>query len=163
MPSFDIVNQVDLQEVDNALNNTRKDVARRFDFRGSHTELILDKKAKSIHIVTGDDMKMRSLVDMIIENASKRGVSGKVFSFGNVEATSHGHVKRDISIREGIDKDQARQIVKIIKELNLKVQPAIQDEQVRVTGKKIDDLQTIIQTLKSASLDIPLQYVNLKS
>jgi len=163
MPSFDIVNQVDLQEVDNALNNTKKDVSRRFDFRGARTDITLDKKEKSIHMTTGDDMKMRALVDMFLENCAKRKVSGKVFDFKNVEATSHGHVKRDVVIREGIDKEQARKIVKIIKDLKLKVQPAIQDNQVRVTGKKIDDLQTIIQTLKATDMDIPLQYVNMKS
>ncbi len=163
MPSFDIVNQVDLQEVDNAINNTRKDVARRYDFRGSTTEITLDKRAKSIYLLTGDDMKMEALRDMLVENFAKRKVSGKNLDFGVVESTAHGNVKRDVAIKDGIDKDQARKIVKIIKDQKLKVHAAIQDNQVRVTGKKIDDLQTVMGVLREADLDVPLQFVNLKS
>ncbi len=162
MPSFDIVNQVDFQEVDNAINNTRQDVTRRYDFRGAHTEITLDKQAKSIHLLTGDEMKMESLRDMLVENFAKRKVSGKNLSFGPVEATSKGQVKRDVAVSEGIEKEVAKKIVKLIKDLKLKVQPAIQDNQVRVTGKKIDDLQAIISMLKEADLPVPLQYVNMK-
>ena len=163
MPAFDIVNQVDLQEVDNAINNTRKEVARRYDFRGTDTVINLDKKEKKIHLKTGSEMMMESLRDMLVENFAKRKLSGKVLVFGKVDNTAHGNVKRDVSITEGIDKDQARQIVKLIKDLKLKVQPSIQDNQVRVTGKKIDDLQEVIQLLKGTNLPIPLQYVNMKS
>ena len=162
MPSFDIVNQVDFQEVDNAINNTRQEVARRYDFRGAHTEITLDKKAKSIHLLTGDEMKMESLRDMLVENFARRKVSGKNLPFGTVEATSKGQVKRDVAVSEGIEKEVAKKIVKLIKDLKLKVQPAIQDNQVRVTGKKIDDLQAIIAMLKEADLPVPLQYVNMK-
>ncbi len=162
MPNFDIVNQVDLQEVDNAINNTLKEVARRYDFRGTDTVVSLDKKAKQIHLKTGSDMMMESLRDMLVENFAKRKISGKVLTFGNVDNTAHGNVKRDVTITEGIEKDQAKQIVKLIKEMKLKVQPAIQDNQVRVTGKKIDDLQEVIQMLKQTDLPIPLQYVNMK-
>ncbi|MFC1481193.1 YajQ family cyclic di-GMP-binding protein [Candidatus Neomarinimicrobiota bacterium] len=162
MPTFDIVNQVDLQEVDNAINNTRKEVARRYDFRGTDTVVNLDKKEKKIHLKTGSDMMMESLRDMLVENFAKRKISGKILVFGTVDNTAHGNVKRDVSITDGIDKDQARQIVKLIKDLKLKVQAAIQDNQVRVTGKKIDDLQEVIQMLKQTDLPIPLQYVNMK-
>ncbi len=162
MPSFDIVNQVDLHEVDNAVNNTRKDVARRYDFRGTNTVITLDKRAKSIHMVTGDEMKMEALRDMLVENFAKRKLSAKNLGFGEVDRTSHGNVKRDVTIREGIDKEQARKIVKLIKDQKLKVQAAIQDNQVRVTGKKIDDLQTVIKLLKEADLPVPLQFVNMK-
>ncbi len=163
MPSFDVVNRVDLQEVDNALNNTKKDVERRYDFRGSNTQITLDKNGKSIHIVTGDDMKMSALTDMLLDNFAKRKVSGKVLVFKDVDATSHGQVKRDVDIIDGIEKDQAKKIVKIIKDMKLKVQASIQDEQVRVTAKKIDDLQAVIETLKDSDLPIPLQYINMKS
>jgi len=162
MPSFDIVNQVDLHEVDNAVNNTRKDVARRYDFRGTNTVITLDKSANSLHMVTGDDMKMESLRDMLVENFSKRKISAKNLKFGEVDRTSHGNVKRDVAINEGIDKEQARKIVKLIKDQKLKVQAAIQDNQVRVTGKKIDDLQTVIKLLKETDLPVPLQFVNMK-
>ena len=163
MPSVDIVNQVDLQEVDNAIGNTRKDVARRYDFRSATTEITLDKREKRIHLLTGDEMKMEALRDMLVENMAKRNVSAKTLNFGKVENTSHGNVKRDVTIRDGIDKDQARQIVKLIKDQKLKVQPAIQDNQVRVTGKKIDDLQAVMQMLREANLPVPLQFVNMKS
>ncbi len=163
MPNFDIVNQIDLQEVDNAVNNTLKEVARRYDFRGTDTVVTLDKKEKKIHLKTGSDMMMEALRDMLVENFAKRKVSGKVLTFGTVENTAHGNVKRDVTITEGIEKEQAKQIVKLIKDLKLKVQPAIQDNQVRVTGKKIDDLQQVIQMLKGSDLPIPLQYVNMKS
>ncbi|MCK4577148.1 MAG: YajQ family cyclic di-GMP-binding protein [Candidatus Marinimicrobia bacterium] len=163
MPSFDIVNQVDMQEVDNAINNTYKAVARRYDFKGTNTKITLDKQARNIHMVTGEDMKMEALRDMLVENFAKRGLSGKNLSFGPMDSTSHGNVKRDVAINEGIDKDQARKIVKLIKDRKLKVQPAMQDNQVRVTGKKIDDLQTVIKLLKETDLPIPLQFVNMKS
>ena len=163
MPSFDIVNEIDMQEADNAVNNTLKEIARRYDFKGSQTEITLDKKGKTIHLVTGDDMKMTSLGDMLAENFSKRKISPRVLEFGPTDSTSHGNIKRDVKLLDGIEKEQAKKIVKIIKDKKLKVQPAIQGNQVRVTGKKIDDLQEVIQTLKGSDLPIPLQYVNMKS
>ena len=163
MPTFDIVNRVDFQEVDNAINNTLKDVARRYDFRGSNTTITLDKQANSIHMLTSDDMKMETFRGLLVENFAKRKLSAKNLGFGQVDSTAHGNVKRDVAIKDGIDKDQARNIVKLIKDQKLKVQAAIQDNQVRVTGKKIDDLQTVIQLLKDTDLPVPLQFVNMKS
>ncbi len=163
MPTFDIVNRVDLQEVDNAINNTLKDVARRYDFRGSQTTITFDKQAKSIHMLTGDDMKMETLRGMLVENFAKRKLSAKNLGFGQVDSTAHGNVKRDVAIKDGIDKDQARKLVNLIKDQKLKVQAAIQDNQVRVSGKKIDDLQTVIQLLKETDLPVPLQFVNMQS
>ena len=107
-------------------------------------------------------MMMEALRDMLVENFAKRKISGKVLLFGTVDNTAHGNVKRDVSITEGIEKDQARQIVKLIKDMKIKVQASIQDNQVRVTGKKIDDLQAVIQMLKGTDLPIPLQYVNMR-
>jgi uncharacterized protein YajQ (UPF0234 family) len=163
MPSFDIVNKVDLQELDNAVNNSLKEVATRFDFRNSRTTIELNKKDKVINLVTADEMKMRSLEDMLRTHCVRRKVNPKCLEFKDAEPTSQGLLKREVKIKEGIEIDTARRIVKIIKDLNLKVQAAIQDEQVRVTGKKIDDLQAVIQTLNSQDLGIPLQYVNMKS
>ena len=163
MPTFDIVNRVDIQEVDNAINNTLKDVARRYDFRGSNTTITFDKQANSIHMLTSDDMKMETLRGLLVENFAKRKLSAKNLGFGKVDSTAHGNVKRDVAVKDGIDKDQARNIVKLIKGQKLKVQAAIQDNQVRVTGKKIDDLQTVIQLLKETDLPVPLQFVNMKS
>ncbi|MCH7573765.1 MAG: YajQ family cyclic di-GMP-binding protein [Candidatus Marinimicrobia bacterium] len=162
MPSFDIVNQINLQEVDNAVNNTLKEVARRYDFRDTNTQVNLNRQEKKINLVAGSEMQMETLQGMLVENFAKRKVSGKNLKFGQVEATAHGDVKCVAGISEGIDKESARKIVKMIKEQKMKVQPAIQDNQVRVTGKKIDDLQAVIGLLKGADLPVPLQFVNLK-
>lgn len=163
MPSFDIVNEVDLQEIDNAVNITKKVIETRFDFRGSETEVDLDKKGKKISVLTADTMKMDAVKDMLATNFIKRKVSPKCMEYGDVEPTSKGAVKMEIKLKEGIDHDMAKRIVKLIKDKGLKVQAAIQDEQVRVTGKKIDDLQEVIAAVKGANLEIPLQYVNMKS
>ncbi len=162
MASFDIVNEIDAQEVDNAVNNTLKEVSTRYDFRGLHTEVEYHKKENRIHIVAAESMKLQAVKDMLIKHFVKRGLEPKVLEFGKEEGTSQGHVKVDITIKEGIDRETARKIVKEVKSLKLKVQPAIQDGQVRVTGKKIDDLQETIRHLKSKSFEVPLQFVNMK-
>lgn len=163
MPSFDIVNEIDLQEVDNAVNITKKVIETRYDFRGTDTEIELDKKGKKIGVVTGDTMKMDAVKDLLATNLIKRKVSPKCLDYGEVEPTSKGAVKMEVKLKEGIDHDMAKKIVKLIKDTGLKVQAAIQDEQVRVTAKKIDDLQAVIAAVRGANLEIPLQYVNMKS
>ncbi|MCA9731366.1 MAG: YajQ family cyclic di-GMP-binding protein [Deferribacteres bacterium] len=162
MPSFDIVNKVDHQEVDNAVNNTLKEVATRYDFRGSVTSIELNKKDMILTIHTEDEMKMRAVKEMLSVAFSKRSINPRNIKFGKEEPTSKGHLKLTATILQGIDKDEARAIVKEIKGLKLKVQPAIQDDQVRVTGKKIDDLQTVIQHLKASRIETPMQFVNMK-
>ncbi|MFO7596508.1 MAG: YajQ family cyclic di-GMP-binding protein [Desulfocurvibacter africanus] len=163
MPSFDIVSQVDQQELDNAVNNVRKEVETRYDFRNVTTVIDLNKKDKKISVLTGDEMKIKALKEMLAANCAKRKVDPQFLEWGKVEPTSKGQVKAEVKIVEGISKDMAKKIVKLIKDKGLKVQPSIQDEQVRVTGKKIDDLQEVIQMLKTTDLDLPLQYVNMKS
>ncbi|MBI1369747.1 MAG: YajQ family cyclic di-GMP-binding protein [Planctomycetes bacterium] len=163
MPSFDIVSKVDFQELDNALNNTRKAIEQRYDFRGVHTEITVDKKEKKLHVVTGDRMKMEAVKEMLLSNASKRKLDTKVFEFKEPEPTTGASLKRDIKIREGIDHDLAKKIVKMIKDTKMKVQVAIQGEELRVSGKKIDDLQEVIQFLRGSNLEVPLQFVNMKS
>lgn len=163
MPSFDVVNKIDMQELDNAVNNVRKEVDTRFDFRGANTEISLDKGTKRVHVVTADEMKIRAVADMLQAHCIKRKIDPKVLEFKDIEPTSKGAVKRDIHIREGISKEQAQKIVKDIKASKIKVQAAIQDDQVRVTGKKIDDLQAVIGLLKEGTYDVPLQFVNMKS
>lgn len=163
MPSFDIVSKVDVQELDNALNNVRKEIETRYDFRNINTELELNKKTMTINLVTGDDMKIKAVRDMLIAHCVRRKVDPKVLDFGKIEPTSGTQVKQAISIREGIDKDSAKKMVKLIKNMKLKkVQAAIQDDQVRVTGPKIDNLQEVIQLLNAEELDMPLQFVNMK-
>jgi uncharacterized protein YajQ (UPF0234 family) len=162
MPSFDIVSRVDLQEVDNAVNISRKAILARYDFRGSKTEISLDKKAKKIQVTTEDDMKMRAVQETLLENLVKRKVDPRYLEPKPNEMAGQGMLKREITINEGVDADNARQIVKMIKDRKLKVQAAIQDQQVRVTGKSIDDLQSVIQMLRSSNLSIPLQFVNMQ-
>lgn len=161
MPSFDIVSRVDLQEIDNAINITRKAILSRFDFRQSKTEIALDKKEKKIRMVTEDEMKMKSVQDTLIENLVKRKVDIKCLDAREIQMAAHGMVQREIAIKEGVDAETARTVVKMIKDQKLKVQAAIQEKQVRVSGKKIDDLQTVIQTIRAANLQIPLQFVNM--
>jgi uncharacterized protein YajQ (UPF0234 family) len=162
MASFDIVSRIDLQEVDNAVNISKKAILARYDFRGSKTEISLDKKEKKIHIITEDDMKMRSVQDTLLENLVKRKVDRRCLEPKANEMAAQGMIKREIAIKEGVDSDQARNIVKMIKDKKLKVQAAIQDQQVRVTGKSIDDLQNVIQMLRAANMPIPLQFVNMQ-
>jgi hypothetical protein len=163
MPTFDIVNKVDMQEVDNAVNMTRKMISTRYDFRKSQTELTLNKKDKSIHVLTEDSMKMKAVEAELSTNFSKRGIDPKAIDAGEIQSAAGDMIKRDIRIIDGIETDTAKQIVKLIKEQKLKVQAKIMDDQVRVSGKKIDDLQAVISMLKAKDLDVPLKYVNMKS
>jgi len=163
MPSFDIVSRIDMQEIDNAVNITSKTMLTRYDFRGSKTEISLDKKDKKIFVTTEDDMKMRAIQDTLIENLVKRKVDRRCLDPKSTEAAAHGMIKREIAIKDGVDSENARAIVKMIKDKKLKVQAAMQENQVRVTGKKIDDLQEVIQMLRGADIAIPLQFVNMQS
>ncbi len=163
MPSFDVVNEVDLQEVDNAVNITKKVLANRYDFRGSETEINLDRKQLQITISTEDTMRMQAVQDTLATNLIKRKLSPKALEYKEPEGTSKGGVRVVVALKQGIDKEMAKKITKLIKDQKMKVQTQIQDEQVRVTAKKIDDLQTVIALLKEQELDIPLQYVNMKS
>lgn len=163
MPSFDIVSEINMQEVDNAVNNLQKELATRFDFRGSETEIDFNKKDKVITMVTSDDMKMRALREMLISNALKRGIDSKSLEFGEVEKAGGAKLKRTVKLKEGIEKDEAKKITALIKGSGLKVQSSIMDDKVRVTGKKIDDLQEVIKLMKEGDFAVPLQYINMKS
>ncbi|MFC1865901.1 YajQ family cyclic di-GMP-binding protein [Chloroflexota bacterium] len=163
MPSVDVVSRVDMQVLDNAINNVRREISTRFDFKNVKTEITYDRKAKSIHIVTGDDWKMQTVTEMLIGKCSRLKLDPKCLDPREVEPTSHGTAKMYILIKEGISKETSQKIVKLIKGLKIKVQAAIQGEQVRVTGKKIDDLQEIMRLLKEQDYDIPLQFTNMKS
>jgi len=163
MPSFDIVSKVDLQEIDNAVNNVEKELATRYDFRGVTTELNLNRKENTLTIVTGDDMKYKAVREMLITHCVRRKVDPKALEFGEPEPAAKGNVRGVVRIKEGVDKPTAQKIVKLIKDLKLKVQTQIQDEQVRVTGKKIDDLQAVIRTLDAQDFEVSLQYVNMKN
>ena len=163
MPSFDIVSKVDIQQLDNAVNVTTKEITNRFDFKGSHVAINLDKKEYNLKIETEDDMKMRQLIDVLISRAHKQGIAPEAFDVSKEAYQSGKLVRKDVSVRNGLKQEDAKKIVKLIKDAGLKVQAAIMDDIIRVTGKKIDDLQEVIQKCKEASLGIPLQYINMKS
>lgn len=162
MPSFDVVNEVDVQEVDNAVNNVKKEVAGRWDFRNTTTEIELNRKDKKIAVEAGDEMKLAAIRELLQGHFVKRKIDPKCLEFKDFEPTSKMRVKQEIVVKEGIDKDTAKLIVKEIKDSKIKVQAAIQDNQVRVTGKSLDDLQAVIALLKGMPLEIPLQFVNMK-
>ncbi len=163
MPSIDVVSKVNLQALDNAINNVKREITTRFDFKNVKSEINYDRKTKYIHIVTGDDWKIKAITEMLIGQCTRLKVDSKCLDLKEIEPTSHGTVKTDILVKEGIPKETGQKIVKLIKGLKIKVQPAIQDDQVRLTGKKIDDLQEIMQLLKEQDYNIPLQFVNMKS
>ncbi|MFC1926692.1 YajQ family cyclic di-GMP-binding protein [Chloroflexota bacterium] len=163
MPSVDVVSKVDLQTLDNAINNVKREISTRFDFKNVRSEITFDRKAKCIHIVTGDDLKVKAVTEMLIGQCVRLKVDTKCLDFKEIESVSHSTAKMDILIKEGIPKETGQKIVKLIKGLKIKVQPAIQDDQVRITGKKIDDLQEIMRLLKDQDYNIPLQFVNMKS
>lgn len=163
MPSFDAVSRVDLQEVDNAVNNTVKEIATRFDFRGSKTQVALDKKTKQVTVTTESEMRAKAVREMLIGHMVKRKVDVDSVEFGEAKPAGGSLMRMEARIKEGVDKESARKIVAIIKDSKLKVQAQIMDDMVRVTGKKIDDLQAVMQLLNGSSLPVPLQYVNMKS
>lgn len=166
MPTLDVVSRINFTELDNAINNTQKAIATRFDFRNSPVQIEVNKKDKKIALHAADEGKMKSVEEMFTNAAVKRGFSVKSFEFGEIEQARHGalgNCKREIKLKDGLPTDLAKQIVKIIKDTKIKVQASIQGEEVRLTGKQIDDLRTVMAMLDKAGLPQPLQYVNMKA
>jgi uncharacterized protein YajQ (UPF0234 family) len=160
--SFDIVSEVNLQEVDNALNQARKEITQRFDFKDSKTLIDFSSKEKQITLHTIDEFHLKSAVDVLQSKLVKRGVSLKALRYGAVEPAASSTVRQNITLLVGIDKDDARAIVKMIKDSRIKVQAQIMDDQVRVSGKNKDDLQAVIQMIRDADLLFPVQFVNYR-
>lgn len=158
--SFDIVSRIDRQELDNALNQARKEIENRFDFRNSKTSIESDEK--KITLVSDDELKMRNVIDVLRGKAVKRGVDMKAFEFGEVEPAAGSTVRQVITLRAGIPKDKSKMLVEKIKSLKLKVNAQYQDEQIRVSGKNKDDLQKVIAALRDFEFDLPLQFVNYR-
>ena len=163
MPSFDLVSKVDAQALDNAVNVVTKEITNRFDFKGSHVVINLDKKEFKLKIETDDDMKMRQLIDVLISRAHKQGISPEAFDLSSEGAQSGKVWKKEVQVRNGLRQEDAKKIVKLIKDSGLKVQASINDDLVRVTGKKIDDLQEVIKASRGWNLGIPLQHENMRS
>lgn len=158
--SFDVVSRIDGQELENALNQARREIANRFDFKNSKTSI--ENDAKSITVVSDDEMKMRNVVDIIESKAVRRGVDIKAFDIGALEPAAGGTVRRVIKLRSGISKDLAKPLMERIKALKLKVNAQYQDEHVRISGKSKDDLQKVIAALKAMDFELPLQFVNYR-
>ncbi len=163
MPSFDISSKVDLQTLDNAVNIAKKEIDNRYDFKGTHVTFELNKKDMTIAVEVEGDMKLKQLEDVLLTKAMRQGLDAKSFDLEEEPVPSGKYVRKTITIKNGIDKENARKIVKLIKDSGVKVQAAIMDDIIRVTGKKLDDLQAVIQLCRTSSIDLPLQYVNMKS
>lgn len=163
MASFDIVSDVDLQEVDNAINQVQKELTTRFDFKGSKSEVKFDKITKKINILAEDEMKLRALHQIIETKFSKRSLDLRALNYGKEVEASGNTIKQEVVLKTGLEKEDSKKITKIIKDLNVKVQAQIQDDQVRVTAKKIDDLQAVIKALKDSDVGLPLQFINQRS
>jgi hypothetical protein len=160
MPSFDVVCQVDSQEIDNAVNQTLREVGQRFDFKGSNTELRHEEKA--LLLSSADEFKVRALAQLLKEKLAKRQVPLKALQEGPVEPGPGGTAKQRFELQEGIPVEKGREIAKLVKETKLKVQAAIQGDQVRITGKKRDDLQAVMNLLRQQDLGIAMQFTNFR-
>ena len=160
--SFDIVSQVDLQEVDNAIQQSIKEISQRFDFKGKLAKIEFDREEKKIMVTAENDFILKAMGEILNGKAVRRQISLKALSFGEVETNVSGVAKQTVTIQQGIPKEKAKLIVQAIKETGLKVQPQIQEDQVRVFGKSKDDLQTVMQTVRQKDFDISLQFVNYR-
>ena len=161
MPSFDIVSKVNMQEIDNAINQARKEIDQRYDFKGTHNEINLEKDA--IVLLGADDYKLDAVIDVLKGKLVRRNVSPKCLDYGKKEPASGGAVRQRVAIVQGVATEKGKEIVKFVKETKLKVQAQIMEDQVRVTGKKIDDLQEVIQAVKGHDFGIELQFVNMRA
>ena len=160
--SFDIVSVVEIAEVKNAVNQAMMEIRQRFDFKASKSQIILDEKENQITLLSDDDHKMQSVVDVLQSKLIRRKVDIKALDYGKLEDASGGIVRQIIKIQQGIPNDKGREIVKTIKGMKLKVQAQIMDDQVRVSSKKKDDLQIVIKELKQKELDFAVQFTNYR-
>ncbi|GIO66899.1 YajQ family cyclic di-GMP-binding protein [Paenibacillus sp. JTLBN-2024] len=158
--SFDIVSKFDLQEMNNAINQAEREIETRFDFKGSKSSLKLEKDA--LVIVSDDEYKLKSVIDILQSKMIKRGLSLKNVDYGKIEPASMGTVRQRIGLKQGIDQENAKKINVLIRDSKLKVKSQIQGDQIRVTGKSKDDLQAVMQLLRKADLPLDLQFTNFK-
>jgi cyclic-di-GMP-binding protein len=161
MPSFDIVSQVDMQEVDNAVNQAIKEIEQRYDFRGSKSELKWDKK--EIIFLGEDDYKMGAMKDILQTKMHRRNIDIKFLEFSKIDPAGGNLLRQTVKVKQGIDKEKAKEITKAIKDSKLKVQAQINDDKVRVTSKSIDELQSTMAFVKSSTFSLPLQFENMRS
>jgi cyclic-di-GMP-binding protein len=162
MPSFDITSKVDLQTLDNAVNVVSKEITNRFDFKGAHVVIELNKKEFKINLEADSEMKLEQITDVLISRSIKQGLAAEIYDLSKEAYPSGKVTKKEVIVRNGIKQEDAKKIVKLIKDAGLKVQAAIMDDIIRVTGKKIDDLQEVIQASKTWDVGIAMQFVNMK-
>ena len=162
MPSFDVVSTFDMQEVDNAVNTVKRDISTRYDLKGTQAKIDLNKTDKNITIVADNEMHLTAIKDMLENRSVSRKISLKTFEYKEEENASGMTMRQQVNLKEGISKENATKINKMIKSMKIKVQSQIQGGQLRVTGKKIDDLQEVITALNESDIDIPLNFVNMK-
>ncbi len=163
MPTFDIVSKVNSQTLDNAINNAKKEILNRYDFNGSNSTVELDKKTNVITIVTEDDMRLKAITDSIISRMMKQNLDPKSLDFGKEHSASGNMIRKELKIKEGIDKEAAKKIIAKIKDSKLKVQASMMDDQVRVQSKSIDDLQKVISLCRGEDFGQPLQFINMRN
>ncbi len=162
MPSFDVVSKIDLQKIDNAINTAKKELVNRYDLKDEECDIDLDKKSKIIKVQAKQDMAISSIADIILSKFSKQGLDVRSLDISGETKSSGKLVYQEIKIKEGIEKELGKKIMNHIKSLNFKVQPAIHDDQLRISGKKIDDLQALIANLRQQDFEIPLQFENFR-
>jgi uncharacterized protein YajQ (UPF0234 family) len=163
MPSFDITSKVDLQTLDNAINTVKKEIQNRFDFKDSPVVIDLNKKDYLVNLEAESEMKLTQITDVILSRSLKQGIAPEAFDLSKEHYPSGKVVKKEVPVRNGIKQEDAKKIVKAIKDSGLKVQSQIMDDVIRVTAKKIDDLQEVIALCKNSNFGLALQYVNMKS
>jgi hypothetical protein len=160
MPSFDIVSEIDMQEMDNALNQVKKEIATRYDFKGSNASIELADDG--ITVVGDSDSRVNTITEILRAKMVKRKLDAKCLEYGDIENASGGNKRQQVSIKQGVSTELAKKIVKLIKQEKMKVQAAIQGEQVRVTGKKRDDLQAVMALVRGMDADRPLMFTNFR-
>ena len=160
MPSFDIVSKTDLAEVDNALANVMREIGQRFDFKGSHCTI--ERQEAVITINADDDPKLKQMHELLKGHLTRRKVDARALDFGKVEKASGNAVRQTVTIKQGIDRELAKQVTTAVKQSKLKVQAAVQGDELRISGKNRDDLQAAIALVKGLPVEQPLQYVNFR-
>ena len=163
MPSFDVISKVDPQSVENAINVAKKEIVNRYDFHGSKTDIDFNKKELSLLITTENEMRLDTIIDIIIVRGSKQGIDPRSYDVSKEHYASGPMIKKDVKLKNGLDKETMKKIAKAIKDSGLKVQASQMDQIVRVTGKKIDELQEVIAFLRKGDFGYPLQFENMKS
>lgn len=159
--SFDVVSQIDLQEVKNAIDQTVRELRTRFDFKGSKSDVNYD--GEQVTLIGDDEFKLKNVVDILETKLVKRGINLKALRYGKIEPAAKDTVRQKVDLVQGVDKDKAKIITKLVKDSKLKVQATVQGDQVRISGKNRDDLQAVMQVIKNHEFDIPLQFINLRT